>query len=405
MAHNDLEKNSEKYVVAYYGSNSVAGNYFHDLRHTTSVVKTIKQIAAQSGLSKTEIRYLKIAAWFQFIGFLESPERPEEASAELAMNFLIRENAGDEPLRIIPALIRAKASKTFPSDPLEETLFDACHRYMAQKSFSDNNRALKLEEEFFKHQEIGKTEWLKRSIVAFENFQYYTAYGRTAFTKKKDSNLAKLKKELWVRELDLAEKHAEPAGKKSMAIHQEKEATERGIDTMFRVACSYNERLISVADNKAHLLITVNSIMMSAIISLVLRKLPENNYLSLPTFILLVTSFLSTIFSILATRPPVPAGKFTQPEMEKREVNLLYFGNYYKMEADEYLHSLHQVIASQGFLYDMLARNIYAQGKILGKKYDFLRKAYSIFLFGLTISILAFMIAYFLRPLPEVTRT
>jgi len=405
MAQNDLEKNSEKYVRAYYGSNSVVGIYFHVLRHTTSVVKAIKQIAAQSGLSKTEIRYLKIAAWFQFTGFLESPECPEEASAALAINFLIRENAGDEPLRVIPALIRANASKTFPSDPLEEALFDACHSYMSQKSFSLSNRALKLEEEFRKRHKIGKTEWLNRSIGAFENFQYYTAYGRRAFTKKKDRNLVKLKKDLWMRELELGEKHAEPADKKSMAIHQEKEATERGIDTMFRVACSYNERLISVADNKAHLLITVNSIIMSAIISLLLRKLPENDYLSLPTFILLVTSFLSTIFSILATRPPVPAGKFTRPEMEKREANLLYFGNYYKMEADEYLHSLHQVIASQGFLYDMLARNIYAQGKILGKKYDFLRKAYSIFLFGLTISILAFMIAYFLRPQPEVTRT
>ena len=403
MAHNDLVRNAEKYVSTYYEAHVVAGIYFHNLQHTKSVLKAIKSIAAQSGLHKTDTQFLKIAAWFQYTGYLESLEHPEEASAELARNFLIQEKAGDEALRVIPALLEAKSSENYPSGKLEEILFDACHSYMSQKSFMDKNRELKLEEEFRKHQEIGKTEWLKQRITAFENHQYYTVYGRTEFTPKRNRNLAKLKKELWMRELALAEKHAEPAEKRGITAHPEKEATERGIDTLFRVVCSYNERLISVADNKAHILITANSIIMSAIISLVLRKLPEYTYLSLPTFILLGTSFLSTVFSILATRPSVPAGRFTQPEMEKGEVNLLYYGNYYKMEVEEYLHSLHQVMSSQSFLYDTLARNIYAQGKILGKKFDFLRKAYSIFLFGLIISILAFMIAYFLRPLPGVT--
>ena len=234
MAHNDLVKNAEKYVSAYYEAHVIAGIYFHDLQHTKSVLKAIKSIAAQSGLPKADTQFLKIAAWFQYTGYLESPEHSEEASAELARNFLIQEKAGDEALRVIPALLVAKASENYPSGKLEEILFDACHSYMSQKSFLDKSRALKLEEEFFKHQEIGKTEWLRQRVTAFENHRYYTVYGRTEFTPKRNRNLAKLKKELWMRELALAEKHAEPAEKGGVIAHPEKEATERGIDTLLQ---------------------------------------------------------------------------------------------------------------------------------------------------------------------------
>ena len=171
------------------------------------------------------------------------------------------------------------------------------------------------------------------------------------------------------------------------------ERPERGIETMFRITSGNNQRLSDMADNKAHILITVNSIILSAIISLVLRKLDENSFLTIPTFILLTISLLSMTFSILATRPAIPKGVFTPDDIDQKKVNLLFFGNFYKMHLEEYTSGMLKVMADKDFLYGTLIRDVYSQGVVLGRKYRLLRSAYNIFMFGLIVSVLAFIIA------------
>ncbi|MFD2148537.1 Pycsar system effector family protein [Mucilaginibacter antarcticus] len=117
-----------------------------------------------------------------------------------------------------------------------------------------------------------------------------------------------------------------------------------------------------MADNKAHILITVNSIILSAIISLVLRKLEENTFLAIPSFILLTVSLLSMIFSILATRPAIPEGTFTAQDIDDKKVNLLFFGNFYKMGLAEYTAGMLKVMDDRAFLYGTLIKDVYSQG-------------------------------------------
>jgi len=148
-----------------------------------------------------------------------------------------------------------------------------------------------------------------------------------------------------------------------------------------------------MADGKAHILITVNSIILSAIISLVLKKLGEDNFLAIPSFILLTVSLFSMIFSILATRPTVPKGTFNKEDMDKKTVNLLFFGNFYKMGLEDYTDGMLQVMDDKDFLYRTLIKDVYSQGVVLGKKYRLLRMAYNIFMFGLVIAVVAFIVS------------
>ena len=148
-----------------------------------------------------------------------------------------------------------------------------------------------------------------------------------------------------------------------------------------------------MADNKAHILITVNSIILSAIISLVLRRLEENGFLAIPSFILLAISVASMTFSILATRPNIPAGTFTQQDIDDKKVNLLFFGNFYKMDLQQYTAGMLKVMDDSNFLYGTLIKDVYSQGVVLGKKYRLLHIAYNIFMFGLIIAVIAFCIA------------
>jgi hypothetical protein len=171
------------------------------------------------------------------------------------------------------------------------------------------------------------------------------------------------------------------------------ERPDKGIETMFRISSSNHQRLSDMADKKAHIMITVNSIILSAIISLVLRRLNEYGYLIIPSFILLTVSLLAMTFSILSTRPSIPNGVFTREDIDTRKVNLLFFGNFYKMKLEEFNYGMEKMMEDKDFLYGSLIKDLYAQGVVLGKKYHLLRIAYNVFMFGLIIAVAAFIIA------------
>ena len=187
------------------------------------------------------------------------------------------------------------------------------------------------------------------------------------------------------------EEENEHTGKKHSKERNEKSG--RGIETMFRISASNHMRLSRMADNKAHIMITVNSIILSVVISLLLRKLDTNTFLMVPTFMLLVMSVTTIVFAILATRPATPNGFFTKKDIDEKKVNLLFFGNFYRMPLSDYREGMKKIMKDKEFLYGSLIMDGYAQGVVLGKKYRLLRISYSVFMFGLIISVIAFIIA------------
>ena len=66
-----------------------------------------------------------------------------------------------------------------------------------------------------------------------------------------------------------------------------------------------------MADNKAHIMITANSIIISVMLSILLRKLEDNQEFIIPTLILLAVCVSCIVFSILATRASLQDGTFT----------------------------------------------------------------------------------------------
>ena len=174
---------------------------------------------------------------------------------------------------------------------------------------------------------------------------------------------------------------------------QKNDRPERGIETMFRISSNNHQRLSDMADNKAHIMITTTSIIISVLLSLLLRKLEDNPQLIIPTMLLLAVCVVTMVFSILATRPNLPPGTFTQQDLDTRKVNLLFFGNFYKMSFEEYDSGMKQMMNDRDFLYGSLTKDVYSQGIVLGRKYQLLRRGYSVFMYGIIASVIAFFIA------------
>jgi hypothetical protein len=174
---------------------------------------------------------------------------------------------------------------------------------------------------------------------------------------------------------------------------------DKGIDTMFRTTLNNHNNLSGLIDNKANILLSVNAIIISLSLSTIIPKLdnPANAHLVIPTLILITSSLFSITFAILATRPSVTKGSFTRTEVEEKKVNLLFFGNFYRMPYEDYNWAVNEMMNDREYLYNSMIKDLYYLGIVLEKKYRLLRTTYNIFMFGIIISVLAFLIAFKFR--------
>ena len=174
------------------------------------------------------------------------------------------------------------------------------------------------------------------------------------------------------------------------------EKPERGIDTLFRVTLGNHTRLSGIADSKANILLSVNAIIISIALSTIIPKLdsPKNVHLVIPTFIMLMSSVITMIFAILSTRPKVTSGFFTREDVEAKKVNLMFFGNFYKMPLNEYEWAMNEMMKDRDYLYSTMIKDLYFLGLVLQRKYNLLRIAYNFFMVGIIISVLSFVIAF-----------
>lgn len=175
--------------------------------------------------------------------------------------------------------------------------------------------------------------------------------------------------------------------------------SERGIDTMFRTTLNNHNNLSGLVDNKANILLSVNAIIISVSLTTIIPKLdnPSNAHLIIPTLILVISSVIAITFAILATRPSITQGRFTRKEVDEKKVNLLFFGNFYKMPYEDYNWAMNELMKDKDYVYNSMIKDLYNLGIVLEKKYRLLRVAYTIFMFGIIISVLAFLIAFKLR--------
>ena len=99
------------------------------------------------------------------------------------------------------------------------------------------------------------------------------------------------------------------------------------------------------------------------------------------------------VMSILATKPNVTSGEFTDEDVANKNVNLLFFGNFHKMELSKYSWAMKELVKDRDYIYDSLTKDLYYLGVVLERKYRLLRWTYTVFMIGMILSVLVFGIA------------
>ena len=398
MNYKQLQEDAAKHVTNYFNTHNDPRLVYHNMEHTQQVVNAAQQIANHYQLSEEDFFVVTVAAYFHDTGYFEDALNHEAKGAELADHFLAKHEVKQELRDGVRSAILATKIPQQPKNETDKILCDADLFHLGLPDFREKGKLMHKEVELLYKKDISKTEWRQKDIQFMESHHYHTDYANLLLSDQKQKNIVKLKSKLTAQEeisTELAEtKNFAPEIDKGKKKKNKDDKPDKGIETMFRITSANNQRLSDMADNKAHILITVNSIMLSLIVSLLLRRLEDHGNLIIPTFILLLVSLTCVVVSILSTRPSIPKGEFTQEDMDNKKVNLLFFGNFYKMSLPSYTDGMIKVMNDKDFLYGTLITDVYSQGVVLGRKYKLIRLAYNIFMWGLIAAVFAFVIAY-----------
>lgn len=406
MNYQQLLEQVKHHVIRFFKSRGEAKLIYHNLEHTESVVSNTSRIARQYNLGDKDFFIVMTAAWFHDAGYFNGDAPDHEArGAEIAAAFLKENGVEEDTIQSVRNCILATKIPQSPQRLTEQIVCDADLFHFGTTDFFERNKLMRKEAEAKLGKKISKADWRKGTIRMMEAHQYHTEYCRNLLEEQKKQNLKELlNKEAEEKEVTVktaAAAHAKEPSPVSTATAPNKKVKidrpERGIETMFRISSANHQRLSDMADNKAHIMITTTSIILSVLLSVLLRKLEDNPQLVIPTMILLTVCVVTMVFCILATRPTLPPGTFTQQDIDTKKVNLLFFGNYYRMSFDDFDQGMKKMMNDRDFLYGSLTRDVYSQGLVLGRKYGLLRKGYSVFMYGIVISVVAFFVASVFR--------
>lgn len=388
---------------------------FHNVDHTREVVEAAREIGEHSGLGDKDMETLLIAAWLHDVGYRDGRINHERTSMHIARTFLEEQGVGEKRIEKVLQCIAATEMPQRPQGPLAEIMCDADLYHLASDAYAEKTELLRQEVSLLTGEKISKRKWLYGNKLFYEKHHYFTEYGRTVLEPRKQANLEKIEAAIAEKE---AEKEAEKAKEKEKKekkaeakagkeiegkeVKKEKEKRpERGIETMFRLTSQNHVELSAMADNKANIMITVNSIIVSILVSILIRKFEEFPNLVVPTIILTTVCLVTIVFAVLATRPNVSSGTFTREDILARRTNLLFFGNFHNVSLQDYEAGVREMMKDSEFLYGSMTRDIYYQGKVLGRKYKMLRISYTVFMFGFVLAVLSFGIAIFFFPVED----
>lgn len=413
-SNNPLLAEAEVHIRQFFNKRIPPDYVFHDLQHTMSVVESVGEIGEGFQLTEEEMEILQFAAWFHDLGYDQGPQGHEERGASYAREFLEANAYPEERIQEIERCILGTKFPQKPETKLERILCDADLSHLGKRTYWD--RCARIQQEMFITRNIKMTqqEWLDFEMNFLDQHNYHTEVASQLYNKRKQKHYRQLEKQKRQVEAALQAGQIENAKQKEgesgdgrkkkkdsknseRLIRNEQEIKQlrlgRGVETMYRTTYRTHVNLSSIADNKANIMLSINAIIISIVVSTLVPRFEEDYRLILPTVILLIVCLTAVVYATLSTRPKVTEGKFTRDDIENKRSNLLFFGNYYNMSLDDFNWGMMEMIKDSDFLYNTMTRDLYFLGKVLAKKYRYLSICYTVFMYGLIASVAVFALS------------
>lgn len=169
-------------------------------------------------------------------------------------------------------------------------------------------------------------------------------------------------------------------------------------ETLFRVTYRNQTSLRQIVDNKANMVISINTLIISSIIAVSGYGVVSNQldlYLEnvIPIAIIVISCLTSAVFAILAANP-----KFVKPKLKRLsdKQSLLFFGEIAEYSQEEYLHKMEDLLVSRNEIYRNMIIDLHCQGIILKYKFNYISYAYKILMLGFGLGVIFFLVFLFI---------
>ncbi len=368
---------------------------YHNYKHTFETVAEAQELGQLSRLPEDRLLDLVLAAWFHDTGYIATYEGHEQESVRIATEWLEEKEFSQERIDHITGIILATQHKQDPETLEQELMVDADMSNIGKDTFFATAELLRVEWEIFQDKFFSDDEWEQFQMDFLLSTTFHTIQAQRKFAAQLGLNIqeqrSRLNKEIKKK------KKEEKKHRKTLA------QPKRGIETMFRNTYRTHLNLSAIADNKANMMISLNAIIISVIITYLSAKTSTigadyttHRTFLIPIGILLLTTLGSVVFAIISAQPEVTSFTFKKKKNKKldtRKVNLLFFGNFTNLPLEEFQSGMHDIMRDKKSLYNNMITDIYYLGDVLNRKYKILRISYTIFMVGLVLTVVGFAVA------------
>lgn len=385
MLLDEILHKAKKYNEDLFRDKKDARLLLHNYTLLEAALNEVSLLGQEENNNADTIQIAQIATCFAFTGYLFDYEEAEMESTQQARRFLVENKIEAQYANAILATLNvatgqwtmAQAEAYSPSAYIAR---DAVIIVRDIHNFRDTQQLLQLERELLQQLKLEKIEWAKLRFQELMNIQLYSGAAQRKYGLELSQAILFYKKQI--------AKNAAIATTPNTGLEQG--VPIRSIQTFFRSNYRNHINLSAIADNKANIMISVNSILISVIISILsYHNLASSNpKILLPVILFLVSGLASLIFAILSARP-----KVTKEEPNKK--NMAFFGNFVQLPIEEYEEVMDEVFQDSDLLVGNMKRDLYFLGVVLDKKYRYLSISYNIFMVGFVATVVSFMYAFF----------
>lgn len=373
-----LDKTS-KYVRSLLETKLAPGMTFHNYGLTEAEVASLEALLAKEPLPNDQSDLLRLAVLFRLTGYTESYDDHETSSQEIAAAFLSKQGVNEEVIHQIQSLMAATRTAAQPTNQLEEVIQDVQTAYYGQKQYRKRLGLLMEEKNRFGAIQTNLKSWYEINANYLTKHSYHTQAAKELYAKRKKKNLKKIPKAL----VKLNDSQKENSF-----------STDSTARTIFKTAIRNHIDLTNIGDQKANIMLSVNAIILTIGIPIYARYASEYRYLTVPAFIFMATCIITMIFAAYATKPSGMKGEIDMKELNAGNTDVFFFGNFYGIKQETYKQLVRTVLSDRKLMDDGLINHLYFMGQSLGNKYVYLRICYSVFIGGIILTVLAFIVSY-----------
>ena len=170
-------------------------------------------------------------------------------------------------------------------------------------------------------------------------------------------------------------------GKRKENQHKSDKYDPRAIQALFRTVSRNHYQLLKMIDNKASIVLTVNSIIISLLMgALYISAEAQRPVVRVPAAILINCSMFSMVFALISMLPHKYFGKiYRNSDYE----GSLYAANFARRSLEEFEAEIQRITASGQSIYKEITRDLYFLGRSIHGKQIVLFISVGIFLLGL----------------------